>query len=197
MTIRTLRLILWAAAGVAFLASAWFLVLAPRFNASVTDTIGHGDYRLEATDGRVFDQAALEGQPSAVFFGFTHCPEICPTTLGDIGAWETALGADADRINFWFVTVDPERDTVDLLRDYVSWSPGVIGAGGDPAEVEKAIRAFKVYARRVPIESGGYTMDHSTYVMLFDSDGRFDQVIAYQEPEESAVAKLRALIARG
>lgn len=197
MTLRTLRIILWAAVLAAALASAWVLVLAPRFGETVQDTIGRGDYALPATDGGTFSQAALEGRPSAVFFGFTHCPEVCPTTLGDIGVWQEELGADAGKVGFWFVTVDPERDTVDLLRDYISWTPGVTGAAGSPEEVEKAIKAFKVYARKVPLKDGGYTMDHSTYVMLFDSGGRFDQVITYQEPTESAVAKLRNLISNG
>lgn len=197
MTLRTLRIILWAAVLAAALASAWVLVLAPRFGETVQDTIGRGDYALPATDGGTFSQAALEGRPSAVFFGFTHCPEVCPTTLGDIGVWQEELGADAGKVGFWFVTVDPERDTVDLLRDYISWTPGVTGAAGSPEEVEKAIKAFKVYARKVPLKDGGYTMDHSTYVMLFDSGGRFDQVITYQEPTESAIAKLRNLISNG
>lgn len=197
MTLRTLRIILWAAVLAAALASAWVLVLAPRFGETVQDTIGRGDYALPATDGGTFSPSALEGRPSAVFFGFTHCPEVCPTTLGDIGVWQEELGADAGKVGFWFVTVDPERDTVDLLRDYISWTPGVTGAAGSPEEVEKAIKAFKVYARKVPLKDGGYTMDHSTYVMLFDSGGRFDQVITYQEPTESAIAKLRNLISNG
>lgn len=197
MSFRTLRIVLWGAAVAAALATAWFLVLAPRFAGGMQATLGRGDYHLATTDGGSFSEASLKGQPSAVFFGFTHCPEVCPTTLGDVGVWEEELGADAGKLRFWFVTVDPERDTVDLLRDYVSWTPGVTGAAGAPDEVAKAIEAFKVYARRVPLKDGSYTMDHSTFIMLFDRDGRFDQVIAYQEPTESAVAKLRQLIAQG
>ena len=84
-----------------------------------------------------------------------------------------------------------------MLRDYISWTPGVTGVAGSPEQVDKAIEAFKVYAKRVPLRDGGYTMDHSAYLMLFDGAGRFQQVIAYQEPTERAVAKLRALIASG
>jgi protein SCO1/2 len=196
-SIRSLRIFLWAAAVATALAAAWFLVLAPRFAGGPHATLGRGDYRLAATDGSTFTEASLKGQPSAVFFGFTHCPDVCPTTLGDIGAWEEELGADAGKLRFWFVTIDPERDTIDLLRDYVSWTPGVTGAAGAPEEVQKAIEAFKVYARRVPLADGSYTMDHSAFIMLFDRDGRFNQLIAYQEPTESAVAKLRQLIAQG
>lgn len=195
MTLRTLRILLWAAVMAAGLAAAWFLVLAPRLQQSLKDTLGQGDYRLAATDGGSFTAASLREGPSAVFFGFTHCPEVCPTTLGDIETWRAELGPDADAVRFWFVTVDPERDDVDLLRDYVSWTGGVTGATGTPDEVAKAIAAFKIYARKVPLDDGGYTMDHSAYVMLFDRRGRFEELIAYQEATESAVARLRRLIA--
>ena len=197
MSLRSVRLILWAAAFAAAIASAWFLVLRPRFQQSLSDELGRGAYTLVATDGGTFNEQSLKGHPSAVFFGFTHCPEVCPTTLGDIATWIEELGPDAKDLRFWFVTVDPERDTVDMLRDYVSWTPGVVGASGSEAEVAKAIAAFKVYARKVPLDGGDYTMDHTAYVMLFDGDGRFDQVIAYQEPTDSALAKLRDLVSQG
>ena len=197
MTMRSVRLLLWAAVLAAALLAGWFLVLAPRFQQTVEDNIGRGDYSLVATDGGTFSEAALRGQPSAVFFGFTHCPDVCPTTLGDIGVWQEELGADAGKVRFWFVTVDPERDTVDILRDYISWTPGVTGASGPRAEVDKAISAFKVFAQKVPLDGGGYNVDHTAYVMLFDGRGRFDRIISYQEPTESAVRKLRELIARG
>jgi protein SCO1/2 len=195
MSLRSLRLVLWAAAFAAALASVWLFVLQPRFRQSLSDDIGRGAYSLTGTDGSTFSEASLKGHPSAVFFGFTHCPEVCPTTLGDIGTWMEELGPAAKDLRFWFVTVDPERDTVDMLRDYVSWTPGVVGASGSDAEVAKAIAAFKVYARKVPLDDGDYTMDHSAYVMLFDRDGRFDQPIAYQEPNDRAVANLRNLVA--
>ena len=84
----------------------------------VTDRLGHGDYVLAATDGGTFTEDALKGVPSAVFFGFTHCPDICPTTLGDIAVGRDVLGPEAEELRFWFVTADPERDTIDLLRNY-------------------------------------------------------------------------------
>jgi protein SCO1/2 len=197
VSLRIFRALLWAAVVAAALASAWFYVLAPRFHDTVRDTLGRGDYALEATDGGTFTEASLEGHPSAVFFGFTHCPEVCPTTLGDIGTWMEALGPDAKDLRVWFVTVDPERDGVEMLRDYISWTPGVTGASGSVAEVDKAIAAFKIFAKRIPLSDGGYTMDHTAYVMLFDRNGRFDQLIAYQEPTDSAVTKLRKLISQG
>ncbi len=100
MTMRSVRLLLWAAVVAAALLAGWFLVLAPRLQRTVEDTIGRGDYSLDATDGGTFSEAALRGQPSAVFFGFTHCPDVCPTTLGDIGVWQEELGADAGKVRF-------------------------------------------------------------------------------------------------
>ena len=92
MTLRRLRIFLYAACAAALVASGWFLVVEPRPEGSEHDDLGRGDYRLTATDGSTFSQAALKGMPSAVFFGFTHCPEVCPTTLGDIGVWERSWG---------------------------------------------------------------------------------------------------------
>lgn len=190
-----LRLLRWGVVALTAFVALWFLL--PQLGGGLRDGLGQGDYVLEATDGGRFSAGSLQGHPSAVFFGFTHCPEVCPTTLGEIGTWQDMLGPEAEDLHFWFVTVDPERDNVALLRDYVSWTPGVVGVSGTPAEVEKAMTAFKVFARRVPLSDGGYTMDHSPYVMLFDRQGRFDQVIAYQEPTDSAVAKLRRLLSLG
>ncbi|TPE51437.1 SCO family protein [Amaricoccus solimangrovi] len=186
--------ILVAAAALAAVAAAVLFLRAPDPEAGAP---GRGGYALTATDGSTFTEASLEGHPSAVFFGFTHCPDICPTTLGEIGTWREELGAEARDLRFWFVTVDPERDSVDGLRDYLSWSPGVTGAGGTRAEVDEALAAFRVYARKVPLSDGGYTMDHSSFVMLFDRDGRFVRNIGYREETGSAVAKLRALIGAG
>lgn len=192
---RVLLPLAWAAAIVAALGVGWILFLRdPDTLGGGRTTLGRGDYRLETTDGGAFTDAALAGQPSAVFFGFTHCPDVCPTTLGEIGVWQEALGKAAADLRFYFVTVDPERDSLDLLRDYLSWTPGVVGVAGSRAEVDKALAAFDVFARKVPLSDGSYTMDHTPYVMLFDRDGRFQQVIAYREAPESAEAKLKALI---
>ena len=192
---RRLRLALLGVVAVAAaLAGLWQFLLAPSFARTVQETLGRGDYRLAATDGSEFTEARLRDGPSAVFFGFTHCPEICPTTLGEIAAWSADLGPEAGRIRFWFVTVDPERDTVGMLRDYLSWNPNVTGAAGSPEEVAKAAAAFRVYARRIPLEDGDYTMDHSALVLLFDKSGRFQDIIKYQEDPASAEAKLRRLL---
>lgn len=192
---KTYLAVAWGLVALAGLAAGWFLLLEPRMNASVADELGAGDYALAATDGSTFTQDTLVGAPSAVFFGFTHCPEVCPTTLGDVAQWQEELAQDGDELRVFFVTVDPERDTPALLGNYVSWVPGVTGVSGQPDEIAKAIRAFRVYAQRVPLEGGGYTMDHSAFVLLFDEDGRFVQPISYGEDFETAVGKVRRLMA--
>lgn len=186
---------LWGITLIALLALGWFTVLEPRLNRSVADELGRGDYSLTMTDGGTFTQDTLRGSPSAVFFGFAHCPEVCPTTLGDVSGWQEALAEEGEELRVFFVTVDPERDTPEMLGDYVSWVPGVTGVSGSRAEIDKAIRAFRIYAQKVPLSEGGYTMDHSAFVLLFDDRGRFAQPIAYQEDFDSAVGKIRKLIA--
>ncbi|MCV6593710.1 MAG: SCO family protein [Silicimonas sp.] len=171
---------------------AYVTLIAPRMNASVLDTLGRGDYALEMTGGETFTQASLKGAPSAVFFGFTHCPDVCPTTLGEVLAWQEDLGGETP-LQVFFVTVDPERDTLEVLTDYVGWVPGVRAATGSAEEVQKAIRAFKIFAQKVPTEDG-YTMDHSASVLLFDADGRFVETISYGTDHEVAMGRIRGLL---
>ncbi|MCA1336328.1 hypothetical protein PSM7751_00558 [Pseudooceanicola marinus] len=185
---------LWVIAGVAVILFAAFRILQPMLNRTLADELGRGDYVLTTTTGETFTEDSLRGAPTAVFFGFTHCPEVCPTTLGDIATWQEELATTDQSIRSYFVTVDPERDQVDQLRDYVSWVPGVEGVSGDPEEIEKAIKAFRIYARKVDLEDGDYTMDHSASVLLFDDRGRFFEPIGYQEDYDRAVAKIRRLL---
>lgn len=195
-TIRTLRIALWSLVAVAAVALTWaWLRPQPVDQRALHDTLGQGDYSLVTADGRPFTQADLEGAPSAVFFGFTHCPDVCPTTLGEIMGWQDALEAEGETLRTFFVTVDPERDTPEVLGDYVSWVDGVTGVTGDPAEVQKAVAAFRAFAQKVPQEGGGYTVNHSTQVLLFDSQGRFFGLIGYGEDHDRAMATLRRLMA--
>ncbi|WP_158965311.1 SCO family protein [Chachezhania sediminis] len=191
------KLVLVAAGGLgvlAFLAAIWVAWLEPKLNRTIADQLGHGDYELVATDGTVFTQDTLKGAPSAVFFGFSHCPEVCPTTLGEVAGWQAELAEDGEELRVFFVTVDPERDTPEMLGDYVGWVPGVVGVSGSRAEIDKAIKAFRIYARKVPIDGGGYTMDHTAYVLLFDAKGRFDQPISYGSSQDEALAKIRNVL---
>lgn len=192
---KTIVFLLWGVVFLALLAVGWFRILEPGLKASVAEQLGQGDYHLVTTDGGTFTQESLIGAPSAIFFGFTHCPEVCPTTLGDVAGWQEALAEDGNDLRVFFVTVDPERDTPEMLGDYVSWVPGVTGVSGSQAEIAKAIRSFRVYAQKVPLKDGGYTMDHSAFVLLFDDRGRFTQPISYQEDHDRAMGKIHRLIA--
>ncbi len=170
----------------------WVTLVAPRMESGVLDTLGKGDYALEMTGGETFTEASLQGAPSAVFFGFTHCPDVCPTTLGDVLGWQEEIGAD-NPLQVFFVTVDPERDTLEVLTDYVGWVPGVRAVTGSPEDVQKVIQAFKIYAQKVPTEDG-YTMDHSASVLLFDDDGRFVETISYGTEHDVAVERVKRLM---
>lgn len=191
---RLLRILLLGIVLLTGLGATWLLMPRAGGQALLTDGLGQGDYRLEATDGQPFTQASLRGQPSLVFFGFTHCPDVCPTTLGDILGWQDSLGPQARALRIWFVTVDPDRDTLPVLRDYVSWLPGAVGVTGSARELAQALEAFRIIARKVPLPDGGYAMDHTAYVMLFDGDGRFNQIFGYQEPADQVTAKLRRFL---
>lgn len=155
-----------------------------------------GDFALVDQTGKPFTQADLVGRPTALFFGYTHCPDVCPTTLIEAEGWMKELGADADRVRVVFVTVDPERDTPAQLGDYLkSFDPRFVGLSGPRAEIDKAIKAYRVFARKVDGAGGDYTMDHTAAVYLLDPQGRFVGLINYQEESAKALAKLRRLLA--
>ncbi|MGR3511240.1 MAG: SCO family protein [Paracoccaceae bacterium] len=193
MSGKKLRLLLWGLVAVNLAALAWVGVIKPRMDSSVLDSLGQGGYALTTTTGEIFTEASLSEGPSMVFFGFTHCPDVCPTTLGDILTWQEEL-PEAKDMNVFFVTVDPERDTTDILEDYVGWVDGVQGVTGSQDEVDKALQSFRIYAARVPLEDGDYTMDHSASVLLFDESGRYTDRIRYQEELSSAVDKLKSVL---
>ena len=131
-------------------------------------------------------------RPVMVFFGFTWCPDVCPTTLTDISLWLEDLGADADRLIVALISVDPERDTPDVLADYVSnFDPRIIGLTGPAEEVAQAAADFRVTYRRVDKDGGDYTMDHTAGVFLFHPDGRFASIIDFHEDRRFAVPKIR------
>jgi len=144
--------------------------------------------------GETITRNAFMGHPSALFVGFTHCPEICPTTLYELDGWLEQLGPDGEAIAAYFITIDPERDTAQTLDDYItSVTDRVLGITGDPEAVREMARGFSVYFKRVPLDDGDYTMDHTASIFLLDSQGRFRKTIAYGESSDTALAKLRDL----
>jgi hypothetical protein len=124
------------------------------------------------------------------------CPEVCPTTLTDLVQWMQMIGRDADRLNYVFVTVDPERDTPKVMHDYVSaFDPRIRGLTGTSEQIARVTKEYGVYYKRIPTSDGGYVMDHSTVLYMMDPNVRFVGVIPYQEDTAKAVAKLKKLAA--
>jgi protein SCO1/2 len=150
-----------------------------------------GDFTLVNQDGKTITQADFLGKPTAVFFGYTHCPDACPTTLTDMTDRLKALGSDGDKFNVLFVSIDPERDKPALLKTYLeSFDPRIVAATGTPAQVEDAERKFKVYARKVG-EGDAYTYDHSTAVYMMNARGELVTLIEYQAKQDEALEKMR------
>lgn len=153
-----------------------------------------GAFSLVDQRGEPITEQAFRGQPSAVFFGFTHCPEICPTTLYELSSWLDELGSEAEDIRAYFVTVDPERDTPEIMESYISsFSERITGITGEPDKIGAMLRDFGIYSRRVETSDGGYTMDHTASVILLDSQGGFFGTIAYGESPDTALMKLKRL----
>jgi protein SCO1 len=151
-----------------------------------------GPFRLEDQNGKPVTDQDMKGRPFLVFFGFTHCPDVCPTTLFDVSQVLKDLGKDADRTGALFITVDPERDTPAVLKDYLSnFDPHLRGLTGDRTAVDAAIKAYRVYAKKVPLENGDYTMDHTAVVYLMDKDGRFVAPFNLKQTPEAAAEQLR------
>ena len=131
-----------------------------------------------------------------MYFGYTFCPEVCPTTLTELAQWMRMLGPDADKLNYVFVTVDPEHDTTKVMHDYVSaFDPRIRGFTGTPDQIAKVTSEYRVYYKRVPTSDGGYVIDHTAALYLMDPKVGFFGVIPYQEKTDAAVAKLRKLAA--
>ncbi|WP_122523227.1 SCO family protein [Pannonibacter phragmitetus] len=159
-----------------------------------TPAIG-GPFELTSHQGETFDNARLAGKPYLVFFGFTHCPDICPTTLFELTDLMAQLGPAADRLTPLFITVDPERDTQDMLATYMTaFDERIVALRGDQTQTDAAVKAFAAYYRKVPIEGGSYTMDHTAGVILMDAGGQFAGTLDMHEPRETVMAKLRRLV---
>jgi protein SCO1 len=147
-----------------------------------------GPFQLTDQTGQTVTEKNLLGHPTLVFFGFTHCPDVCPTELFEMSEILRALGKDADGVNAYFISVDPERDTAAAMKDYLSsFDPHLKGLTGDPDAVAKAISAYRVYAKKVPLPDGDYTMDHTALIYLMGRDGKFVAPFNLKrKPEEAA-----------
>lgn len=149
-------------------------------------------------EGNMVEPQDLVGSPTLVFFGFTFCPDVCPTTLSDISGWLDELGDQADNLSVIFISIDPERDTVEVMAEYVSYfHPAVRGWTGDLAQVSQAVDQFRAMFEKVPTDNGNYTMNHTASVFLFNDKGDFVSTVDYHEPREFAVPKIQRALKSG
>ena len=154
-------------------------------------------FELIDDDGQPITEKAFLGHPNLLYFGFTRCPEVCPTTLYELAGWLNTLGDEGRDIRAFFVSVDPERDTPAIMKGYAeAFTDRVTGITGDPAKVEALLKAWRVYHAKVPTEDGDYTMDHTASVFLVGPKGEFEGTISYGEQTDVALQKIRNLIAK-
>ena len=190
-----LRKLLWAVVVLATAALGVFFFNAASSPDSPGIQIGGPFKLMSARNGGLLDSESLKGKPYAMFFGFTHCPEVCPTTLNEMTNAYQELGDTAKDFHVYFVTVDPERDTAQFLNEYLSnFDPRIEGLVPTMAELPKIAKAFRVFYEKVPNSDGSYTMNHTATVYLFGRDGNFTGTLAYGEKAEVRIQKLRRLL---
>ena len=199
-----LRIALWIAVSVALFALGAISVSGFSFLGKEGATAAlkpgaplGGPFQLVNTTGSPVTEAIFREKPSVTFFGYTHCPDVCPTALTDFGKWIQELGPDADKLRFIFVTVDPERDSPEVVREYINaFSDKIVGISGPPAAVHAMVKDYKIYSRKAPGEgSEDYLMDHTGSMVLQDAQGNFVGTIDNAESREAGLAKLRRLVA--
>lgn len=152
-------------------------------------------FQLVNEDGKAVTEADFAGKPGAWFYGFTNCPDVCPTALAEMAGLLSQLGPDAEKLNAVFVTVDPERDTLDIMKGYVDYfDPRIIGLTGELADVRAMAKARFVQFEKVPREGGDYAMQHPASTYLVDANGEFAGTLDAEEPMDIKLGKLRKLI---
>jgi protein SCO1/2 len=196
MNARTIRLLLVFAAFAVGLLLCFSVVLLVAGRGSAPIIAGPaavgGPFKLTDQNGKTITDGDLKGHPFLVFFGFTHCPDVCPTALAEISDIFDKLGPDAAKVNALFVTVDPERDTPAALKEYLSsFNPRLIGVGGDADALAAVAKAYRVYYKKVPLKDGDYTMDHTAIVYLMDKNGHFVAPFSLKRRPEEAAADLK------
>jgi len=170
---------------------------APQFKASdVTGTTYGRDFRLTGHDGKPRTLADFRGKVVVLFFGYTQCPDVCPTTLAELADVMKQLGPDADRVQVLFVTVDPDRDSADLLSKYVpAFNPTFLGLRGDADATALTAKEFRVFYQKQPGRTPDtYTMDHSAGTFVFDPQGRLRVYVSYGQGPDIFAHDIRALL---
>lgn len=175
--------------GASALALAAFVTFAPNRAGQSASSVG-GPFTLTTQEGKPLSDKDLLGAPFLVFFGFTHCPDICPTKLFEISETLRATGTKGEKLRALFVTVDPERDTAEVVKSYLgSFDPRIIGLTGDRPAIDAMVKAYRAYAKKVPLKDGDYTMDHTALVYLMDKRGGFVGAFNIERPPAEAAAE--------
>lgn len=198
MSLSRLRLALWLVLGLFALGMVvliWRQSEPQQAASTELGTIG-GPFTLTASNGQPFASSKLNGKPAAIFFGFTHCPDVCPTTLARLARLRRELGQGEDALSIVFVSVDPERDTPAEIASYMSlYDTPIIGLTGTTAQIEQVKKQFGIYSRKVEQPGGGYSVDHSASVILLDKNGQFVATLSPEEGDKVALDKLKRIIA--
>ncbi|MGA0532703.1 SCO family protein [Hansschlegelia sp. KR7-227] len=154
-----------------------------------------GPFEMVDQTGATVTDADVKGKPFLVFFGFTHCPDVCPTALYEITQAFEALGPDAEKTQALFVTVDPERDTPEAMKAYLSsFSPRIRGLTGSRPQVDAMVKAYRAYAKKQPLKDGDYTMDHTAIVYLMDRNGAFVAPLNLKRTPQEIAAEIRPYV---
>src|SRR5262245_2069835 len=196
MTARNTRILVMTAAFLAGLVLCFgvVLIVTGRLSSPVAQQIAAigGPIKLTNQNGQTVTDQHLKGRPFLLCFGFTNCPDVCPTTLFEVSDLLRALGPDVDRTRARLITVDPERETPAVIKDYLSgFDPHLSGLSGDPAAIAAVAKAYRVYFKKVPLDESGYTMDHTAIVYLMDKAGRFVSPFNLKRTTDAAAADLR------
>lgn len=201
--LRTVRYAAWAAVVLVGIVLAWTyfapeqrILRDPRYQLSGPISEIGGPFTLVDHDGRTVSEKDFAGRPTMVFFGFMSCPDVCPTALSNVSELLRQLGDEAKDIRVLFISVDPERDTPERLKTYVSnFDRRVVGLTGSQDQVAAAAKAYRAYFKKVPQDGGNYTMDHTATVYLMDRSGKFRGTVDIHEAKDASLAKLRRLVA--
>ena len=199
MNLTAFQNILWGLAGIASLAFVWFLLWSDyRADQSRNDAAAfRAAFELTDHQGMVQTETDFSGRWMLVFFGFTNCPDVCPTTLSEVAAVMEGLGREADKVQPIFVTIDPERDTPAVLAEYVPlFNAGIVGLTGTPEQIAQTSKTFPIFFERIEEADapGGYTMGHTSHLFLFDPEAGFADSWPYGTPAEEILAGLKARI---
>lgn len=208
VALKIIRIVTWSAVTVATLVLGFNLLVPASWKSESAKAVQGlpapdlaavgGPFRLTSHRGETIDNARLAGKPYLAFFGYTHCPDVCPTTLSDLTDLMAALGPAADRLNVVFISVDPERDSQELLAQYMtSFDSRILALRGSREETDRVVKAFAAYASKEPTEGGEYTMDHTAGVYAMDAAGKLVAMLDMHEPRDIKLQKLHRIIASG